>query len=451
MDLKQALRLSNVPRLALVGAGGKSTALFQLARQLKPPVIVTASTHVADYQLSWADQHLIVESLADLPPINRILTSQVTLITGPEAERKRMAGLDSQTLSILFDIAETEKLPLLVEADGSRRRPLKAPDVHEPPIPDFVTSVVVVAGLAGLGKPLTAEWVHRPERFANLAGCSLSEEITFEALLRVLTHPRGGLKNIPSGAVRTILFNQVGTQGLQARSKSAAARLLKDFQAVVIADLNPMEPQGYAEKWSKRQILAVHERVAGVILAAGASSRFGQPKLLLEWHGRPLIRHVAEVGLQAGLEPLVVVTGEHDVEISSCLHDMPVIIVHNPEWREGQSTSLHTGLREVPQEAGAVVFLLADQPLIPAALIRSLVDEHARNLAPLVAPVVDGQRANPVLFDRTTFLDLMAQSGDVGGRGLFSKYQAAWVPWHDASARMDVDTPEDYERLLSEF
>jgi molybdenum cofactor cytidylyltransferase len=93
--------------------------------------------------------------------------------------------------------------------------------------------------------------------------------------------------------------------------------------------------------------------------------------------------------------------------------------------------------------------LLADQPQIPADLIASLVETHAATLSPLVAPLVQGQRANPVLLDRITFTDLLSLSGDQGGRALFARYPVEWVPWHDAAILDDIDTPEDYQQLLN--
>lgn len=92
--------------------------------------------------------------------------------------------------------------------------------------------------------------------------------------------------------------------------------------------------------------------------------------------------------------------------------------------------------------------MLADQPHTPVELIASLVEAHAGTLSPLVAPLVQGQRANPVLFDRATFPDLLSISGDQGGRVLFSRYPIQWVPWHDPAVLQDIDTPEDYQRLL---
>ena len=79
------------------------------------------------------------------------------------------------------------------------------------------------------------------------------------------------------------------------------------------------------------------------------------------------------------------------------------------------------------------MFLLADQPRVPAGLVRSLVEMHAATCSPIVAPLVQGQRANPVLFDRRTFPDLLSLTGDVGGRALFSRYPVSWLPWNDAS------------------
>ena len=96
----------------------------------------------------------------------------------------------------------TAQHPFLLEADGSRRLPLKAPAPHEPPIPPFVDSVLVVAGLSALGHSLDPEWVYQPDRFAALAGLAPGAPITPEGLVQVLRHPQGGLKNIPAGARR---------------------------------------------------------------------------------------------------------------------------------------------------------------------------------------------------------------------------------------------------------
>ena len=124
-----------------------------------------------------------------------------------------------------------------------------------------------------------------------------------------------------------------------------------------------------------------------------------------------------------------------------------MLLIHNPDWEAGQSTSVRCGLRTLPDAIGSAVFLLADQPQIPIELVQALKDHHAQALSPIVAPLIDERRGNPVLFDRVTFADLQLLTGDVGGRAVFAKYPSATVPWPDANLLLDVDTPEDYQRL----
>jgi molybdenum cofactor cytidylyltransferase len=439
MELNRAFQLPQAdhpPRVAFVGAGGKTSAMFQSARGLVEPVLVTATSHLAESQIQLADQHFFEDQI---PLLEQKLPFGVTLVTGAiDKTTGRTHGMAADSLNRILALATDHQISLLIEADGSQRLPLKAPAVHEPPIPAFVDMVVVVAGLSGLGYPLIAERVHRPEIFAELSGLQSGELVTPTALCRVLTHPAGGLKNIPSGARRLALLNQADTPELQAQAAAMAKVLLPDFDVVVISALqNPQNP-----------VFSVHESIAGVILAAGEARRFGHPKQLLDWHGQPLIWHVAWRALQAGLSPVVVVCGQEIEAIRQALQDLPVEIIDNFNWSQGQGTSVSLGTQAVASQSGGCLFLLADQPQIPVALIQKLVAEHAQFLSPITAPLVNGQRANPVLFDRATYPDLQALAGEVGGRKLFSKFPIHWVPWHDPAPLLDVDTPEDYQRLL---
>jgi molybdenum cofactor cytidylyltransferase len=466
ITLSRALRLSSTPRVVFVGAGGKTSALFYLAREFTTPVLVTATTKMALDQLSLADRYFFVEHPNQVDKLNSSISGGVNLILANKIEADKVQGVDHSIFERLLGLADAHQYPLLVEADGSRMLPLKAPADHEPDIPaigypgaDWLDAVVVVAGLQGLFKPLSNEWVHRPEHFAAICGLKMGEVVTIEALARVLTHPEGGLKGIPQGVRRIVLLNQADTANLQSRGQSLARLVLPSFEAVVITALNP-SVNSNAETKSQQitgdrtppepepSIFATYEPVGGIILAAGESSRLGEPKQLLSWKGEPLIRHIVRTALSTGLDQVVVVTGAYADQVERLLDGMEVGFARNPDWKMGQSSSVRTGLSALKPGMGAAIFMLADQPNVPPDLIRLLMETRATSLSPIVAPQVDGQRANPVLFDRDTFSALNQLEGDVGGRILFSRYPIQWVTWHDRDVLLDVDTAEDYRRLV---
>jgi molybdenum cofactor cytidylyltransferase len=433
MKLSQALRVTSVsPIIAFAGAGGKTTAIFQLARELKGPVIVTATTHLGGWQISLADHHIIAESMDE---VGAHEFNGVTLITG-SIKDDRTEPINKSILAWLREDSKRHNIPLLIEADGSRQKPLKAPAEHEPAIPEFVELVVAIAGLNGLGKQLNEENVHRPEVFGKLANRQKDTAITSEDVVKVLCHPKGGLKNIPSQARRAALLNQADTPELQAIGGKMAGPLLKSYDSVLVGALQSSNLQTF-------------ENIAGIVLAAGGSTRFGQTKQLLNWRGQPFVRAVAKTALDAGLLPVLVVTGANADEVEKAIVDLDVDIVRNNSWQNGQGTSIRTGVQALPSKTGACVFLLADQPQIPASVIHALVETHSNGLQPIVAPLVQMERrANPVLFDRVTFPDLLMLEGDTGGRAIFPKYKVEFMPWHDDILLLDVDKPEDYKRLV---
>ncbi|MGD2178289.1 MAG: nucleotidyltransferase family protein, partial [Anaerolineae bacterium] len=187
-------------------------------------------------------------------------------------------------------------------------------------------------------------------------------------------------------------------------------------------------------------------QVAAVILAAGASTRFGRCKQLLDWKGKPLLAHVADVALEAGLDPVIAVLGCRAEEAYPALGDRPVQALINWRWEEGLSTSVQTGLAAVPPQAEGVLFLQCDQPLISAGLVRALVERFEESAAMIVHPAHAGRRGTPVLFARHLFSELSAASGDEGGRGLIARHaeDVAAVEVDDPRVLSDVDTWEDY-------
>jgi molybdenum cofactor cytidylyltransferase len=453
MDFLHALRLdkpnTSAPIISFVGAGGKTTALFQLARQLlnakRQTLIITATTHLGIWQIPLADHHIIAEDINDLQNFPQ---EGIVLVTG-EIEDKRTQPVRETILNWLREKSIAQNIPLLIEADGSRQKSLKAPAEHEPPIPEFSDIVIYVAGLSALGKPLHEDHVHRAEIFSQLSGLPLGTPVTPQSVINTLTHPQGGLKNIPPQARRIALLNQADSPELRSIGGGMAKGLFPHFNSVLLGSL--LQPESFQ----------TFEPVTGIILAAGESSRYGEPKQLLDWKGKPFVRHVAETALRSGLQPVLVVVGFRHADVESALQDLPVTIIHNPDYTQGQSASIRAALQSPslnPQDlgragegwVGAAIFLLADQPQIPVEVIRALMEAHTRSLPAILAPLVlEEKRANPVLFDRIAFPALMNLKGDVGGRAIFGNYKVEYIPWHDDILLFDVDRPADYQKLIN--
>jgi molybdenum cofactor cytidylyltransferase len=194
----------------------------------------------------------------------------------------------------------------------------------------------------------------------------------------------------------------------------------------------------------------VSNSVVALILAAGAATRMGRPKQLLDWGGRPLVRVVAEHALAARLDRVLIVVGAARADVAAALAGLPLEIVANPAYAEGQSSSLRAGVAALGPEVAAALVLLGDQPFVTQAIIERLVGEWRTSGAAVVAPSYAGQRGNPVLFARTIFPELLAIGGDQGARGVLAADPARvrLVPFDDPRPLADIDTPEDYIRLV---
>jgi Uncharacterized MobA-related protein len=197
--------------------------------------------------------------------------------------------------------------------------------------------------------------------------------------------------------------------------------------------------------------------VDGIILAAGASTRFGRTKQLESWTGpdgvgRPLVRHTTEIALQSNLRRIYLVIG-HDREkiktaIGQITNDERLRIIDNDNFVDGQSTSVRSGLAALSPDTDAAMFLLCDQPRITAELINELIDLYERDTPLVCAPVADDRRGNPVIFSRQLFTELNQIKGDTGGRQLINKYwhQASKLELESADVFMDIDTIDDLPR-----
>jgi molybdenum cofactor cytidylyltransferase len=189
--------------------------------------------------------------------------------------------------------------------------------------------------------------------------------------------------------------------------------------------------------------------VGGIILAAGVGRRMGTTKQLLPFRGKPLLQWSIDAARSAGLSPVIIVLGHQRERIRAEIDCRETRLVENPEYEQGQSSSLRIGMAALPDDCPAVVCLLGDQPLVGPEVIRQLVAAYRQSGAPIVIPTCRGRRGNPVLLERSLFPSLMNLSGDTGGRALFADHESVieQVETNDEAIRFDVDTLEDYRQL----
>jgi len=440
MKLSSALRLAEGEVVAFVGGGGKTTAMFRLADEIVEAggrVITTTTTRIFAAQVALAPLHFSAFEVNRAQIEQALIKHPHLLLTGPVNQATGKASGVSPDL-----IAELQHLPdltaILIEADGSRMRPFKAPAEHEPVIPTTTTLVVPIIGSDVLGQPLNATHVHRPELIQALTSALPDTIITPELVAAVITHPNGGLKNIPPDARVVPLINKVDAQETLAASRTLAQHLLHHprMEGVVLG----------AVKRYKNPVSETHGRVAALVLAAGRSSRMGQPKPVLPWGETTLIEEVVRRLHASGVEEIVVVTGAAREAVEAALAHSPARLIFNPDYATSEmARSLQVGLKHLSKGVAVVVVALADQPQLEPDVVRAVIQRWRETLAPITAPIFEGRRGHPVVFDRALWPRLEQLPPDANPRAIFSSVEAIEkVEVRTETILQDIDTPEDY-------
>lgn len=181
--------------------------------------------------------------------------------------------------------------------------------------------------------------------------------------------------------------------------------------------------------------------IAGILLAAGASRRFGSQKLLAQVGGVPLVRRTADELRATSLDEIVVVVGSDAAAVRAALAGLDVRTVTNADYAAGMSSSLRTGLMALSPAVEAVVVALADQPGVGVDIVGRLLERYRAGRSAIVAPVYrGGVRGNPVLFDRALFAELREVTGDEGGRSVIAR-----DPSRVALVELEMEMPGDVD------
>jgi molybdenum cofactor cytidylyltransferase len=461
MHLLEALSLQLHPEkpavVSFVGGGGKSSALFRLAHELTRAghrVIITTTTHIASEQMNWAPAQVAL-SIDQLPvkQVAQALDAYGCCLLYGEIRGEKVRGVSVEMVEQLVQQAPALRLSaILVEADGSRRKPVKAPAGHEPALPASTTLLIPVLGLDAIGARIDEEHVHRPELVRSLLGLSpgaITDRLTPQMAARLLMHPEGGAKLLPPGARLLPLLNKADTAPRLASARLIASQLAAMFQSSLIGSILWLEtqdaiaPDAVRERWGP---------LSAVVLAAGQSRRMGRAKQLEVVDGEPMVLRAVKVAMASVANDVLVVTGAYAGEVAAILSPTisaaggRVRLTHNPQYQSGQATSIRAGVQALPATSAAALFLPVDQPFLSPALLRRLVQQW-REGAPLVATTVDGEvRGAPAVFDRRLWPQLLRLEGDTGARPLLRQYKEELVAVPASTYELrDIDRPEDLE------
>ncbi len=456
VSLAEALTIGSSGLVAFTGGGGKTSLMMALSEGLSGGIVMTTTTHLSVSQLQL------------VPEVIRFLPSELgeSLEQGPKTEivsghaelfRKITESLARSGRCLVVGAPHGDKvigvpvdLPgqlfsrddidyVLVEADGSRRKPCKAPGPHEPVIPPEATVVFPTAGIDAIGKPIS-EIAHRPERVKAITGLEVDQPMTARALARLITHQEGGLKGIPQNARVVPFLNKVDSDELLDKARDVARLILEEdrIDRVILGAIR-----------SNRPVREIHRRITAIVLAAGRSSRMGRPKQLLPWGDTTVLGRTIGNLQQSCVNEVVVISGYQAQEVEKVSAQLGVQTFFNELYASGgMISSVQTALRLLPDNREAILVMLADQPMVEPAIIDRLIEAWSENKGELLAPVIGGRRGNPVLIGRRYFDELLSLPEGAAPRELIRRHNAELhlVEVKTDSILHDLDEIEDYKR-----
>jgi molybdenum cofactor cytidylyltransferase len=461
ISVAQAIKMGNRELVAITGGGGKTSLMKALSGDLSGGIVVTATTRLALSETAMFPK-VIVFSPDQSGHATHKISQRTTASSQADLLRKVEEALEDEGCCLVVGDRLGDKvlgvpidLPgrflllenvnyVLVEADGSRRLPCKAPGPHEPVVPAQATIVIPTVGIECLDEPLK-DIAHRPELVSAITGLKLEQAMTEQALARLIAHPNGGLKGIPRDARVVPFINKVDGEEQEEKARTVARLLLEEdrIDRVVSGALR-----------TNRPVRETHRRITAVVLAAGQSSRMGAPKQLLPWGKTTVLGQTIENLQRSLVNEVVVISGFQAEAVREVAARYGAKTLVNDDFEDGgMISSVRTALRALPENREAILVMLADQPMIEPATIDILIKAWLGNQGELIAPVFNGRRGNPVIFGRRYFDELFAVSRGADPREVL-KRRADEIEMVDVDSETilhDLDRLEDYERWRPEI
>ena len=363
--------------ISVTGAGGKTSLIFAWARELAADgknVVITTTTHMYRPE--------------------RMEEDGIRIVASDDPERPdKVTAPPEDVLESLRDTADV----VLIEADGSRRMPLKWPADWEPVIPDYTDITVCVAGLSALGRR-TADVVYNAEGLPDV----LKRETADMNLIHAIVSSRDGGQKGVRGDFR-VFMNQVDDD----IDRLAAAYRMQQIFAVM----------GIQSAWGT--LMPEEPKIAVILEAAGNSTRFGSNKLLhIMDDGRPMIASIFDAVRPLDVYKKILVTQYDDIAEMAAGFD----VVMNDRPDLGISRSMQLGLAAAG-DVDAYMFCVCDQPGLSTSTIKKLIEAYKKGTAGIVSLAWQGKMCNPKIFSSRYREELMRLSGDTGGRQIIAAHK----------------------------
>jgi molybdenum cofactor cytidylyltransferase len=441
MKLQQAFDVVRGDVVAFIGAGGKTSALFNLGHELAEQgwrVAATTTTRISLDQLEMMPY--AVTPREGNGALSMALEEFGFVFVYDQIRSGHVYGPPLDYFPKMLDSVASDVL--LIEADTARGLPLKAPFDDEPVIPPETSLVIPVASLSVLGKELNEDTVYNAQAIMDRYGFIEGQRIKSPWVAQVLRDETLGLARVPDKARVVALLNSVPEHGfLRGRARLIGRLILRSTRVngVAIGTVRGAGP-----------IHEVQRPVAAIVLAAGMSRRMGQPKVLLPWTQKStILEHIINQLLLARVDHIVVVTGNRAGEVRRLATGRGVEVVHNPDYESGEIlSSVKAGLSALPDHIAGAMIVLGDQPRIQPKVVSQVMMAYAEGRGYLVAPRYQDERGHPILIDRRYWSEFLALPADGAPRDVLKKYkdQIAHVDVDTDSVLRDVDTPDDYQR-----
>ncbi len=456
--------------ISAVGGGGKTTILVNLFQHnFRPRSILTTTTAMIApghrdgatnpcEQFGQLDDALL--RISATPPE----TSGVWYSVPFQDVPGKYKGIEKDKVdAYVRELREERDRDLIVfcEADGSKRKPLKAHAEHEPVIPSTTDLTLLVFGCSGIGKPLAEQFVHRSDLFSEVVGKDKGERMGMDDVMHLL---RSGhfFKGIPRTSRVVVVFNQADLLPESQSTHENLQRWAEDVLAIRSIDA-VFFTAGKGDTHHTVFGLSRQETdsplFSAVVLAAGLSRRMGaENKLLLPLEDKTILEQTLERVLKSDIRELVVVLGHEASRVKQTIEDVlhtkvppatHVKTVLNEQYESGQGTSVACGVRHLSDQSAGCFFVPGDQPFISPSVMRTLAESSANGK--IIVPTIDGKRTSPALFDRAFYEELAQLDGERGGREIMDSREEDTVvlpvKCRDHRAAVDIDTQEDYREL----